>query len=70
MRATGITVAAPSDGTNDGIHTIEYRSIDNLFNIEETKSCAVMVDTQVPTAEDNADDAWHRAYELCSREAM
>ena len=35
-RGTSVMVPAPTDGSNDGIHRIEYRSVDMIMNIEET----------------------------------
>ena len=56
---TSVTVAAPSDGTNDGVHTIDYRSLDNLGNTEDAQGCTVQIDTQQPVTVDNAGSSWH-----------
>ena len=41
------TVAAPSDGSNDGVHTYDYRAVDNAGN-ESDGSCTVRIDTTGP----------------------
>ena len=46
---TSISVAAPADHTNDGLHTILYRSTDNAGNVEATEVCGVGIDTLGPT---------------------
>ena len=45
---TRFTVAAPSDHSNDGIHDIEYYSVDFFENTEITKSAEVKIDTTAP----------------------
>lgn len=44
---TGTTtvIGAPSDHSNDGIHTVLYRSTDNAGNTETAHSCTVRIDT-------------------------
>ena len=63
-RGTNLTVPAPADGTNDGVHTLRFRSVDQALNIEETQSCEVKIDTQAPVVWDDNDGLWHRGYEL------
>jgi hypothetical protein len=63
-RGTSVLVAAPPEGTNDGDHTIQYRSMDNAYNIEDNHTCHVRIDTQAPMIGDNADGAWHTDYLL------
>ena len=46
---TSILVAAPADHSNDGVHTIEYRSTDNAGNAEPLRTAAVRIDTQLPS---------------------
>ncbi len=46
---TSVTVAAPSDGSNDGIHTVTYRSIDAAGNVEPDRQCSARIDTIGPT---------------------
>ena len=43
------TVAAPADHSNDGAHTVLYRSTDKVGNVERKRSCVVRIDTQQPT---------------------
>ena len=58
---TGITVTAPGSHTNDGIWTIEYKSTDNVGNVEAVKSTQVKIDTRVPTTSETGldDGVWH-----------
>ena len=44
---SSVLVKAPSNGSNDGVHTIAYRGTDNVGNVSES-SCTVRVDTQGP----------------------
>ena len=46
---TSVLVAAPSDHSNDGSHTIDYYSVDNVGNTEATRHAAVTIDTQPPS---------------------
>ena len=55
------TVSAPADGSNDGVHTYEYRATDNVGNTSATKTCTVRVDTQGPTVSSDADAYWHNS---------
>ena len=41
-----VTVAAPPDGSGDGVFTIFYRSVDVAGNVEEPRSCIVKISTQ------------------------
>jgi hypothetical protein len=47
---TGVhfAIEAPSNHSNDGVHAIEYYSVDFLGNTEVTKSTEVRIDTVVP----------------------
>ena len=56
---TSVTIPAPSDGSNDGIHAIDYYSVDNLGNGEASHDCQVMIETQPPVTVDNAGTSWH-----------
>jgi 5-hydroxyisourate hydrolase-like protein (transthyretin family) len=59
---TSVTVQATPDGSNDGAHTVTYRSTDAAGNQEAQKSVTVKIDTLAPqTAASGADAAWHRA---------
>ena len=55
------TVTAASDHSNDGVNNYQYRALDNAGNVSSTGSCAVKIDTTVPTVTDNADTAWHNS---------
>jgi hypothetical protein len=46
---SSLTVAAPADHANDGLHTILYRSVDVAGNREAVKVCTVGIDTAAPT---------------------
>ncbi len=43
-----VVIPAPSNGSNDGVHTIAYFSVDNAGNIETVKSTTVMIDATPP----------------------
>ena len=45
---TSLTIAAPADHTNDGIHTVRYRSSDEDGNVEPSQSCKVRIATRKP----------------------
>jgi photosystem II stability/assembly factor-like uncharacterized protein len=45
---TSISIAAPADHANDGVHTVLYRSSDNAGNREATESFQVPIDTLGP----------------------
>ena len=45
---TSISVPAPADHTNDGLHTFLYHSTDKAGNVEATKICGVGIDTLGP----------------------
>jgi hypothetical protein len=47
-QGTTLTVAAPADHTNDGLHTVRFYSIDNDGDTEATHSCSVGIDTRPP----------------------
>ena len=51
---TSVTVAAPADHTNDGVHTVRYRSVDALGHVEATRSVEVKIDTLAPSTSDDA----------------
>jgi hypothetical protein len=44
-------IGAPSDASNDGAHTVEYRSTDVAGNGETIRGCTVRIDTSAPHAE-------------------
>jgi len=45
---TTLTLAASADHTDDGPHTVRYRSVDDNGDLETTRSCAVGIDTRRP----------------------
>ena len=45
---TSVMLPAPSDHFNDGVHTVEYRFVDNAGNTEATRTCSVKIDTLKP----------------------
>ena len=55
---TSISIPAPADHSNDGVHTIEYRSTDNAGNVEPLRSTTVRIDTTLPTTTDDAPAGW------------
>src|SRR6266536_3485993 len=50
QNGTSIVVPAPVDHSNDGVHTIEYRSTDDAGNGETLRSATVRIDTTLPSA--------------------
>ena len=48
--SANLTITAPSNGSNDGTHTISYYSTDAVGNGETTHSVQVKIDTQAPSA--------------------
>ena len=57
---TELTVPAAADHSNDGVHTILFRSRDYADNLEPAQSCQVKIDTAAPmTAMSGVDDTWH-----------
>jgi photosystem II stability/assembly factor-like uncharacterized protein len=48
LAGTSMAFAAPADHSNDGAHTVRYRSIDGAGNREATKLTAVLIDTLGP----------------------
>ncbi len=44
-----VTVAAPKSHKNDGLHVVEYFSIDKVLNWETTQRVKIGIDTQPPT---------------------
>ena len=46
---TSVVIPAPSDHSNDGSHTIDYYSVDNVGNTEAVRHAAVTIDTQPPS---------------------
>jgi hypothetical protein len=52
---TSVLVGAPIDHSNDGAHTVTYRSTDNAGNVESDQTWTVYIDTTAPvTAHDVA----------------
>ena len=43
-----VSVAAPSDHSNDGVHDIEYRFVDGSANVLRSGFCQVKIDTTGP----------------------
>jgi hypothetical protein len=46
---TSVVVTAPSDHSNDGSHTIDYASTDNVGNVESVRHASVTIDTEPPS---------------------
>ena len=46
---TSVVISAPADHSNDGSHTIDYGSLDNVGNAETVRHASVTIDTQAPS---------------------
>ena len=46
-----ITVPAPPDGSNDGVHVVQYRAMDMADNYETAHTRSVKIDTMAPTGD-------------------
>ena len=46
---TSVSIPAPVSHLNDGVHTIDYSSIDNVGNTETLRSATVTIDTLPPS---------------------
>jgi hypothetical protein len=57
---TSVLVAAPSDHSGDGAHTLTYRSWARGDVAETTRSAVIRIDTAAPHTGDNAPAGWHR----------
>jgi hypothetical protein len=49
---TSVLVPAPVDHSNDGVHTIDYYSVDRATNVEGVKTATVRIDTTAPALTD------------------
>jgi hypothetical protein len=49
-RGTTVTIPAPQDHSNDGVHDVRYRSADVAGNVEALKTQMVRIDTLGPVA--------------------
>jgi hypothetical protein len=56
-----VLVPAAADGSNDGVHTVDYRSTDVAGHTEDAKGCVVKIDVGGPVTVDNAGASWHAA---------
>ncbi len=43
-QGNAVLLAAPVNGSNDGAHTVAYFSVDNMGNVEMTRSVVVLID--------------------------
>jgi hypothetical protein len=43
-----LVITAPTNHANDGVHTIDYRAVDNVGNRGADASCTVKIDTRGP----------------------
>ena len=60
LEGTQVLVAAPPDGSGDGVHTIGYYSTDNAGNKEPDNTLQVQIDTQPPHIGDNISQPWYK----------
>jgi hypothetical protein len=60
VKATKLTIPAPADHANDGVHTVLYRSADDAGNLAKARRCTVRIDTTPPTTSvSGAGARWH-----------
>src|SRR5205823_9318348 len=57
---SSVAIPAPADHSNDGTHTITYRSTDAVGNVETAKTATVRIDTIAPATTDNAPAGWSK----------
>jgi photosystem II stability/assembly factor-like uncharacterized protein len=57
---TGVDVAAPAGGTNDGTHTVSYRVTDVAGNVSEIQSATVKIDASAPDVPADVAAHWVR----------
>src|SRR6187551_161731 len=58
QNGTSISIPAPANHSNDGVHTIEYRTTDVAGNVETLRSATVRIDTTLPTTTNDAPAGW------------
>ncbi|MDX6411825.1 MAG: large repetitive protein, partial [Gaiellaceae bacterium] len=56
-----LIVGAPADHSNDGTHTLQYRSIDAAGNTEAEKTTTVRIDTTAPVTNSDEPAGWSNA---------
>jgi len=67
---TQLSVGAPADHTNDAAHTLEFYTVDQFDNYEVgIKTCAVKIDTGLPSTTDDAPPEWSQEDVLLSLSA-
>jgi hypothetical protein len=49
LTGTSVLIPAPASHLNDGMHTIDYYSVDNVANVETTRHATVTIDTLPPS---------------------
>jgi photosystem II stability/assembly factor-like uncharacterized protein len=49
VEGTSITIPAPVDHSNDGVHTVYFHSVDTIGNVEAVHSLKVIIDTVAPS---------------------
>ena len=59
--ANQFLVAAPADHSDDGVHSYQYRAIDNAGFASSIGTCTVKIDTTGPTVTDNAPSGWEKS---------
>ena len=55
-KAGGVVVEAPIDHSNDGVHLVQARAVDNAGNVSRVRATRVRIDTEGPTTEAWATD--------------
>ena len=66
LTGTLVVISAPGDHSNDGSHTVEFFSTDDVGNVESTKSVTVVIDTTAPGGSTGDPGSYLRSIALLS----
>ena len=60
-RGTSVVIAAPADGSNDGMHYVFVRSLDVAENVEDAQIATVRIDAAPPVTTAKAPRGWRNS---------